>query len=54
VIKIIFVKSLENKADIFTKNVNGEIYKEHIENFIIHCQVLKNKQRIKCDSRFWF
>jgi hypothetical protein len=41
VIKIIFVKSQENKADIFTKNVSSEIYEEHIDNFVIHREVIK-------------
>ena len=33
-IKIIFVKSEENHADIFTKNVNREIFEKHVENFV--------------------
>jgi hypothetical protein len=41
VIKIIFVKSQNNKADIFTKNVSSETYEEHIDNFIIHREVIK-------------
>jgi hypothetical protein len=35
-IKIIFVMSTQNKADMFTKNVNSEIYEEHMDDFIIH------------------
>ena len=33
-IKITFVKSEENHADIFTKNVNREIFEKHVENFV--------------------
>ena len=28
-LKIIFVKTVDNDADIFTKNVSGELYKKH-------------------------
>jgi hypothetical protein len=41
VIKIIFINSKENKADIFTKNVTGDIYEEHVDDFIIHREVIK-------------
>ena len=40
-IKVIFVMSKENIADMFTKNVTSEIYKEHIDNFIIHRQIIE-------------
>ena len=33
-IKIIFVRSEENHADIFTKNVNREVFEKHVENFV--------------------
>ena len=33
-IKIIFVKSEENHADIFTKNANREVFEKHVENFV--------------------
>ena len=33
-IKIIFVKSKENHADIFTKNTNREVFEKHVENFV--------------------
>ena len=33
-IKIIFVKSDQNKSDIFTKNVSNEIYEKHTDSFI--------------------
>jgi hypothetical protein len=32
-IKTIFVKTAENKSDIFTKNVSGEAYDDHIDNY---------------------
>jgi hypothetical protein len=40
-IKILFVMSKDNMADIFTKNVNSEIYEEHIDKFLIHCEVIQ-------------
>jgi hypothetical protein len=40
-IKIIIVNSKANKADIFAKNVTGEIYEEQVHDFIIHRNVVK-------------
>jgi hypothetical protein len=40
-IKIIFVNSKDNKADIFTKNVTSEIDEEHVDDFIIHLEVIE-------------
>jgi hypothetical protein len=37
-VKIVFVKTTENKSDMFTKNVSGEDYDEHIENYIMDCK----------------
>jgi hypothetical protein len=34
IIKIEFVKSVENESDIFTKNVTQEIYEKHVEKFL--------------------
>ena len=34
IIKIEFVRSDENHSDIFTKNVNQEIYQKHVKNFL--------------------
>jgi hypothetical protein len=34
IIKIEFVKSVENDSDIFTKNVTQEIYKRHVEKVL--------------------
>jgi hypothetical protein len=34
IIKIEFIKSVENQSDIFTKNVNQEIYERHFEKFL--------------------
>jgi hypothetical protein len=39
-IKIIFVGSKDNKADIFTKNVNCEVYEEHMDDYLIHHEVI--------------
>jgi hypothetical protein len=33
IIKIEFVRSMENDSDIFTKNVTQEIYEKHVRNF---------------------
>ncbi len=33
-IRIIFVRTTENKADIFTKNVTGELYDTHTKSFL--------------------
>ena len=33
-IKIIFVKSENNKSDIFTKNVSSEVYDKHRDSYI--------------------
>jgi hypothetical protein len=34
IIKIEFIKFIENQSDIFTKNVTQEIYERHIEKFL--------------------
>ena len=34
VVEIIFVKSAENKADGFTKNVTTEIYESHLGDYV--------------------
>ena len=34
IVKIIFVKSKENDADIFTKNLNGELHATHSSKFV--------------------
>jgi hypothetical protein len=33
-IKIVFVKTEDNKADQFTKNVTGDVYDKHVEDFV--------------------
>ena len=33
-IRIIFVRSEENLADEFTKNVSGDIYDAHVEEYM--------------------
>ena len=40
-IKIIFVMSKANLAAMITKNGTSEIYKEHIDNFLVHRQVIQ-------------
>ncbi len=34
IVKIIFVKSKENDADIFTKNLHGELHATHSSKFV--------------------
>jgi hypothetical protein len=34
-LKIVFVKTTENKSDMFTKNVSGEIYDAHVNDFVM-------------------
>ena len=34
IIKIEFVKSVDNESDIFTKNVTQEIYERHVKKFL--------------------
>jgi hypothetical protein len=34
-LKIVFVKTIHNKSDMFTKNVSGEIYQSHMGNYIL-------------------
>jgi hypothetical protein len=34
-IKIVFVKSEDNKSDWFTKNVSSELYSRHMGSYII-------------------
>ena len=34
-LKIIFVRTVDNQADIFTKNVNGELHDKHCQNMVI-------------------
>ena len=40
ILKIIFVRSKDNEADIFTKNVTEELHKKHtfweLENFCLY------------------
>jgi hypothetical protein len=33
-IKVVFVKSVENDADMFTKNVSKDAYTKHVSNFL--------------------
>ena len=41
-VKIVFVRSKENAADIFTKNVSGEIYDYHSSTMVINKDYLNN------------
>jgi hypothetical protein len=47
-IKIEFVRSVENDSDLFTKNVNQELYEKHTKKFwkIVECTVPVDCSRI--------
>ena len=34
IVKVEFVRSVDNDSDIFTKNVNHEIYEKHVKKFL--------------------
>ena len=34
VVKIVFVRSKENKSDIFTKNTDGETHEKHTKDYL--------------------
>ena len=34
-LKIVFVKTIHNKSDMFTKNVCGDIYQSHVDSYIM-------------------
>jgi hypothetical protein len=40
-IKVLFFNSKFNKADKFTKNVTEEFFEEHVDNYIVHREVIK-------------
>ena len=35
-LKVMFFKTQENSADIFTKNVSGDILNKHVEHYVIN------------------
>jgi hypothetical protein len=41
-IKIVFVRTAENKSDMFTKNVNGDTYDAHSKDFVWTREDLEN------------
>ena len=34
IVKIVFVRSEENDSDLFTKNLNGELYQKHSDKVV--------------------
>ena len=42
-IKIVFVKTVDNLSDSFTENVNGETHSRHSESFVLDCDDLDNE-----------
>jgi hypothetical protein len=50
-IKIIFVKTSDNKSDIFIKNITSDIYDAHMDNFLIHCQAIQLSSPTSTDSQ---
>jgi hypothetical protein len=62
-IKIKFVRSIENDSDLFTKNINQELYAKHTKNFLedsgVHStgwslQDRKGARDILCNQHFSF
>jgi hypothetical protein len=46
-LKIVFVNSKDNKADMFTKNVSSELYDKHKRTFIVRRQDVESIQNIE-------
>ena len=46
-LKIVFVNSKENKADMFTKNVSSELYDKHKGSYITRRQDMETIRNIK-------
>jgi hypothetical protein len=46
-LKVVFVNSKENKSDIFTKNVSGELYDKHKGTYIIRRQEVEPIRNIE-------
>src|SRR5210317_411399 len=44
-VKIIFVGTKENRADIFTKNLNGELQDKHAMTFMENKNIIEEKKR---------
>ena len=40
-LSFLFVKSADNKSDIFTKNVTGENFEQHVDNFVMDRKVIE-------------
>ena len=43
-IKIVFIRSADNKSDMFTKNISSDVYESHINDFVI------KKDKVNSDS----
>jgi uncharacterized protein YeeX (DUF496 family) len=43
-VKIVFVKTTENKSVMFTKNMNGEAYDDNIDNYIVRSSLIMAEQ----------
>ena len=41
-LKVIFVKTSENVADVFTKNVRSETYRELVKHFLLDKNLIRN------------
>jgi hypothetical protein len=41
-VKIVFVRSEENKSDMFTKNINSELYEKHKNDYILMREELES------------
>ena len=41
-LKVLFVKTSENVADVFTKNVRSETYRELVKHFLLDKNLIRN------------
>ena len=41
-LKVVFVKTSENIADVFTKNVRSETYRELVKHFLMDKNLIRN------------
>jgi hypothetical protein len=48
--KVVFVKSGENKADMFMKNVSNDLYEKHKCNYIIKREDIETVGAVRCDN----
>ena len=50
-VEIVFVRSAENTADMFTKNVNKELLEKHSKDFLRSMNLEKEEKENEKESR---